>query len=243
MKKYGYAVPTRTLRKPAWNDIAARFSTDRDCLAAFVALRAAEVLEGIKPSNLVNMVNRRPPCGRDFRSLWKEHGPALMRESRLEALELIDRGDSLLLLLYDRDSLERLLSRSNVVILLRRAGYAGDFDVDSILNELQSRLSSGKFPHEIGILLGYPLKDVVGFMGWARLPLSCQGPWKIYGNPQQSLLLAETHRECRCRMSQCLISGASPLERLRARPISTAVVNKLETPSFFRHSIESDFHN
>jgi hypothetical protein len=41
MKKYGYAVPTRTLRKPAWNDIAARFSTDRDCLAAFVALQAA----------------------------------------------------------------------------------------------------------------------------------------------------------------------------------------------------------
>jgi hypothetical protein len=241
VKKYGCAFTTGTPRKPGWNDIAARFSTDRDCLAAFVALQAAEVLAGAKPSNLVSMVKKRPPCGRDFRALWKEHGPGLIVESSLEARELIDRGNSLLLLLYDRGSLKRLLSRRNVVILLRRAGYPRDIDVESVLDELQIRLSSGKFPHEIGILLGYPLKDVVGFMGWARLRFSFQGPWKIYGNPRQSLLLAETHLRCRYHMSLQLVTGADPYQRLRTRQADPGFANTPER-AFFCNSIENDFH-
>jgi hypothetical protein len=232
MNKYGFVFPTITPRKPAWYDIAARCSTDRDCLAAFVALKAAEVLDGAKPSNLVSMVNRRPPCGRDFRALWREHGPGLIAESCLEARELIDRGNSLLLLLYDHNSLKRLLSHRNVVILLRRSGYKGEINVQSVLDELQIRLSAGKFPHEIGILLGYPLKDVAGFMGWSRLPFSCQGPWKMYGDPRESLLLAETHLRCQRHMLHQLVSGANPYERLRKRQVDPGLANMPERASF-----------
>lgn len=228
-------------RKPVWNDIAARFPQDRDCLAAFIALKTAEVLDGVKPSSLVNLANNCHPCGRNFYALWKEHGCGLIGESHLEALELIDRGDSLLLLFFDRDSLERLLSKPAIKTLLRKAGYTERIDVQSVLNELQMRLSTSKFPHEIGILLGYPLKDVAGFMGLGRLPFSCQGPWKIYGDPRESLLLAETHRQCRCLMSRQLISGCNPHECLRARPAGTGLGN-MPGPPFSRQAIENDYH-
>lgn len=241
MGKKGCTFTTRKPGKPVWNDIAAQYPADRDCLAAFIALNTAEVLDGAKPSSLVNLANRRHPCGRNFYALWKEHGSGLIGGSRLKVLELVDRGDSLLLLLYDYGSLERLLSGSVIKTLLRKSGYTGNLNVESVLYQLQTRLSTSDFPHEIGILLGYPLKDVAGFMGWGRLPFSCQGPWKIYGDPRESLMLAETHRQCRCLMSRQLISGCNPHECLRARPAGTGF-GTMPGPSFSRLAIENDYH-
>jgi hypothetical protein len=54
---------------------------------------------------------------------------------------------------------------------------------------------------------GYPAKDVAAFMGLVKLPFACQGPWKIYGDPLQSLGLAEQYRCCRQRMCAVLASG------------------------------------
>ena len=44
-------------------------------------------------------------------------------------------------------------------------------------------------------------------MGWAPLPFTCQGPWKIYGDPTVSLGLAEAFRQSRCRMVMLSTSG------------------------------------
>lgn len=200
--------------KPVWIDIAARFSDDRDCLAAFLAFEAAEVLSGVKPSALINLPDRQRSCGKNFFSIWKEHGQDLIRESALEGTVLVERPGSLLLFLYDRGALCSLLDEKKVVAMLRKAGYVGELDPDSLLKELSSRFGSGAVPHEIGIILGYPLKDVAGFMGISRRQFSCQGPWKIYGNPQESLLLAETHRQCRSRMAGRLLSGWGPYQCL-----------------------------
>lgn len=204
-------------RRPDWQELSRRFPDDRDCLASFLVLETAEVLEGAKPGNLVNITNRYRPCGRNLYSLWKKYGSGLLRESGLEVRELADRGSSVLLFLYRSDQLRSLLARKSVSVILRKAGYTEPADPEKTLTELESRLSGDCFPHEIGVFLGYPLKDVIGFMGWARLSYACQGPWKIFGDPSESLRLAEVHRECRCRMSQQLTSGCNPRDCLRIK--------------------------
>lgn len=50
--------------RPMWQELSRRFPHDRDCLASYLALETAEVLEGVKPANLVNVVNKRRSCGR-----------------------------------------------------------------------------------------------------------------------------------------------------------------------------------
>lgn len=214
MKFFDTSKRTNSDRKPVWIDIADRFPDDRDCLAAFIAFEAAEVLAGIKPSTLINLPDRPRRCGKNLFSIWKEFGQALIMESSLEGIVLVERPGSLLLLLYDREAMCRLLSKRGVKAMLRRAGYEGDVDTDMLLTEFGSRFASGAVPHEIGIILGYPLKDVAGFMGLSRREFSCQGPWRIYGNPSESLMLAESHRQCRCRMAGRLISGCGPYECL-----------------------------
>ena len=215
MEKLNFKSTTNIRRKPVWSDISGRFSRDRDCLAAFLTLETAEILSGVKPSNLINLANRSKQCGRNFYALWKEHGIGLIGESCLEVRELADRGDSLLLLLYRKDLLENLLCRSNVINMLRMAGYREELDIESVVSELRTRLADGGFPHEIGIFLGYPLKDVAGFLGWGRLPCSGCGPWRMYGNPSESLRLAKTFSLCRRRMARRLLSSGMPYDCLR----------------------------
>jgi hypothetical protein len=201
--------------RPGWQELSEHFPDDRDCLASFLVLEVAEVLQGAKPANLVAIANKRRPCGRNLYLLWKEHGAALLAESGLQVRELADRGSSLLLLLYRPEALAALLQMKSVSVILKKSGYDAPADPEKVLAELEKRVAGEGFPHEIGVFLGYPLKDVVGFMGLARLSFTCQGPWKIFGDPSQSLSLARNHRECRCRMSQQLASGCNPHDCLK----------------------------
>ncbi len=198
---------------PVWKDISHRFASDRDCLAAFLALETAEILEGVKPGNLVNLVNRPQPCGRNLYRLWKEFGAEMDEESGLESKVLCDRGNSLLVFFFDRQAMDELTGTPRVQALLKRSGYSEDLSLDGVLQHLISRLD-GDFPHEIGIFLGYPLKDVAGFMGLVRLPFACQGPWKIYGDPTRSLQLAEIHRASRRRMAWRVACCSTPYDCL-----------------------------
>jgi hypothetical protein len=201
-------------RRPVWHDVSSRFTEPSECLASFLALEAAEVLEGAKPANLVTVGNRRRSCGRNLYELWRSLGGAVLAGRGLVARELVDRGDSVMLLLYSQSAMQALLARPNVSAVLKRVGYAGLASTDEVFDELASRVAAGGFPHEIGVFLGYPLKDVAAFMGWVRLPFVSQGPWKIYGDPGESLRLAETFRCCRKRMAERLESCASPFECL-----------------------------
>jgi hypothetical protein len=215
----------KVVARPTWQSVYRRYGSDRECLAAYLALESAEVLGGVKPANLVKLTGHRRPCGRNLYGLWKRHGKHVVEESGLRVRELADRGDSVLLLLYDPEALIRLLNRRSVEVILRRAGYTIPFDPDEVLDELARRMAGEGFPHEIGVFLGYPLKDVLGFLGWARLPFTCQGPWRIYGAAAESLRLAELHRECRCRMAGELSTGGNPLECFRIGGVGRGVPN------------------
>jgi len=216
----------REQRRPApprWRDIARRFADDRACLAAFLALETAEILAGVKPGNLINVVNQRQPCSRNLYALWEEFGPQLLAGCGLQARALRRRDDALLLFVYRPRALDELLAQRSVAAMLGRVGYPAAGRRGEVLDELERRLAGGAFPHEIGIFLGYPLKDVAAFMGWVGLPFACQGPWKIYGDPRASLRLAERHRSCRCRMAWAVASCNDPLLCLRraASPLPT----------------------
>jgi len=213
-------VSTQLKRRPQWRDLQHRFDDGRECLSAYLALEAAEVIAGAKPANLFAVSSAPQGCGRNLYRLWRQHGTQLLDESKLAAVEMRRNDEAVLLLVYRPQALETLLARPNVAALLRRSGYATPPTVAQLLASLQSKMRDGNdFPHEIGIVLGYPLKDVAGFMQLATIPFSCNGPWKIYGNPQRSLELAAQFRQCRLLMAdqlnrcssaqQCLCSDMS----------------------------------
>lgn len=205
-----------------------------DCLTAHLMLECSEVLAGVKPANLISLVNRIRPCGRNLYRLWQRHHKGLAaRFSDITFKVLQTRERALLVLCYSRDHLERHLSHAGIRTLLQKAGYKADAPCVQLLDKLCDRIGKGdSFPHEIGLFIGYPAKDVAAFMGLVKLPFSCQGPWKIYGDPAQSLCLAEQYRCCRQRMSAVLASGDHTALEL----------HNPEHP-FFCHHIDNDFQH
>ena len=123
------------------------------------------------------------------------------------------------------------MAHAGIRTLLRKAGYEANSSIEAQLGELSRRIESkGSFPHEIGLFIGYPAKDVAAFMGLIKLPFTCQCLWKIYGNPDQSLGLAEQFRCCRQRMSAILATGKQ-----------TALQLDTSSHPFFCHLVESDY--
>lgn len=204
-----------SVKRPSWHDFSLKFTDQRECLASYLALEAAEVLEGVKPANLISVSNRRRPCGRNLYQLWRLTGREVIAGSGLAAREIVDRGGAVLLLLYSPSAIKALLERPNVAAVLKRSGYEDLSCHELVLDELAMRVKSLDFPHEIGVFLGYPLKDVAAFMGLVQIPFSCQGPWRIFGNPRDSLQLAETFRCCRIRMAERLAGSDSAFACLR----------------------------
>lgn len=72
-----------------------------------------------------------------------------------------------------------------------------------------------RFPHEIGLILGYPLEDVIGFV--EGRPQTCWGPWKAYGDVTEAQRRFDKIRSCEFWCRDRFAKGES-LGQLIARP-------------------------
>lgn len=223
MKTHSANKKTGTRRAPrtCWQDLTWIFPDPLECLASFLALEAAEVLGGIKPANLVQLRNRPQPCGRNLHHLWHLHSATLLSESPLQALTLRERSSGDLMLFFSPTLLQKHLEQPEIAAFLLQCGYSKPTNVILALQELQFRFQVGQdMPHEIGIFLGYPLKDVAGFMGTSDQPCTGCRQWRIYGDPEPSLALSDRYIACRRGIANRLIHAHDPVALLRSFPRS-----------------------
>jgi len=124
----------------------------------------------------------------------------------------VNRGVALIYV-YREDQLAAALRDEATGAFLRRSGYTR-LDVPGALDTLRDRLRSSEgFPHEIGVFLGYPLEDVLGFIrNGGRNCLSC-GCWKVYSNECEALRTFARYDKCKAVYQRLFASGC-PLTRL-----------------------------
>lgn len=112
-----------------------------------------------------------------------------------------------LLYVYQKELLEMWLADERVLDFLEEYGYDRDLTTEQRLDILEQRISCTEFPHEIGIFLGYPVDDVIGFIenGGANY-LFC-GFWKVYSEPQKAKTEFEKYVYCRNYLCNRVNSG------------------------------------
>ncbi len=96
---------------------------------------------------------------------------------------------SSLIFLYRKDMLLNAICADVVAEMLRDLGYEPT-DVDQSVSHLSGRISAARemgedFPHEIGLFLGYPIEDVLGFVNNKGRDALLTGYWKVYENPAE----------------------------------------------------------
>lgn len=102
-----------------------------------------------------------------------------------------------LIYVYRRMALERDLHRDGTELLLEQCGYGHAVTVETAIPHLKTRLQAdGSFPHEIGLFLGYPLEDVIGFIRNQGHNSKCTGYWKVYGDAAEAGRTFARFRKC-----------------------------------------------
>lgn len=214
--------------------------------ASCLAKRAAGVISGVKPGSLFNFV-LHAPASQTCDCLHCANKGACKRRALREAMRATLRGSSegmgnfgirlvvlywadnkVMLLAYSPERCAKILADPDVRSFVAARGYDAT-DVDSFVTALRSRIASyhlahargceARYPHEIGLLLGYPLEDVSGFIAGEKETL--RGPWKAYGDPARARARFRRIAACEDRCWQRFVHGES-IASLLERPVVAA---------------------
>ena len=178
-------------------------------------------LSGLKPANLLSLSKRDYP---HLPELAEEY--SLLLSSKGIQLEIVcSCGQRWLLLVFRPQMLAEQLADRRAFALLRQAGYPvlanRPLDLVALLSHLKKRLfQSEGFPHEIGLFLGYPLADVVGFCALGGECAKLSGHWKVYGDVDYAKRCFLRFDESRAALCQGLAEGRTLLQLLGAVPMA-----------------------
>jgi len=106
--------------------------------------------------------------------------------SKISYREFIAFNGCKKILFYNNKLLDSTLLDSRNLVFLKKMGYIEEYSLESYLDHLIKKIEKDYIPHEIGIFLGYPLKDVIGFMGHTSLKLTKINGWNVYGDSRLS---------------------------------------------------------
>ena len=177
--------------------------------------QCAPVLAGLKPAGLFRYETR--DCADLARRVcsWNEqlNGKGL----RVRVMKGCARTHRFLIYVYREAQLSAVLADRAVQEFLRQEGYqlpAEQEQTGALLNQLSRRLCcQAEFPHEIGVFLGYPLPDVVGFIENRGQNFTCCGCWKSYGEPAAARRRFDQLSKCTAVYLRLFHSG-TPIARL-----------------------------
>lgn len=101
-----------------------------------------------------------------------------------------------LVYVYRKQMLEGDLAKDGVKSLLEQYGYL-NLELSECLEILKKHLQEFEcFPHEIGVFLGYPLADVLGFIKHGGKNCKHCGIWKVYSNECETRQLFAKFHKC-----------------------------------------------
>ncbi len=153
-----------------------------------IALQCSLVLSGIKPSNLLIYSNYCEGCiSEELKNTGAEH------------MKLYTGKNDSVSIIFNREKLEKSLLDEENREFIKQYGYE-DFSVNSVIEKLAGRYTEFKegraeFPHEMGIVLGYPLEDVSGFIENNGKNYLYSGYWKVYKNAEEKIQLFKIYKD------------------------------------------------
>lgn len=142
-------------------------------LNLYLVNQCAPVIKGLKPATMLMIENQ---------NLQKFF--LLSKEWQLEWFLLYNGLKKSSVLLYHSHALNDSLNQFEVRQFLEQRGYDQKLLVDK-LKKLGQRIGqyyewNQEYPHELGIFLGYPMKDVLGFLEQKWEHVLYRGYWNVY---------------------------------------------------------------
>lgn len=129
----------------------------------------------------------------------KDELRVLNKKFQLKGLRIIPlnfKCNRVLLYIYRPQQLKKDLANDKAKLLLKEYGYISDIPEINIVKLIDKFKTQKKFPHEIGLFLGYPPEDVKGFIENNAKNFKCNGCWKVYGDEKNACKTFECYKNC-----------------------------------------------
>lgn len=186
-------------------------SVSRRSFAFDLASLCAPTLAGLKPASLFRYQPGAGQSGSAMAAAW--HAALCDRGVAVRVLKNCPRTGAVLVYVYRPAQMDTLLKNCDVLHFLQIEGYRPG-TADALLTQLSQRLCcEGDFPHEVGIFLGYPLADVVGFIQNHGQNFTVCGHWKVYTDPAAAQQQFARYKKCETIYTRCYRRG-TPIRRL-----------------------------
>lgn len=101
-----------------------------------------------------------------------------------------------LIYLYRPKKLSADLANSTAAALLKSHGYCPESSEKCVVHLARKLRLQEYFPHEIGLFLGYPPEDVLGFIKNNACGYKCAGCWKVYGDESAAKKKFAQYKQC-----------------------------------------------
>lgn len=165
-----------------------------------LALQCAPVISGIKISNLLTIPVKN----------LKELS-AVLKKTELSFRILYPGRERLVILIYREAELREYLERDEVREFIYSCGYETS-DISKIFPIFVKRYMrymelKRDFPHELGLLLGYPIEDVEGFIENHGKNFLHSGYWKVYKDAEHKIRLFKNYERVQTEIVRLLYEG------------------------------------
>lgn len=130
---------------------------DRRSFEQMLACYCAPVLKKHKAANMFHMDKAK---NLSIFALIREYNEKLSRK-QIQIKVLQPANSRITIFVFQTKKLQQILKRKDVMLFLQSFGYPLPCSLQTLFAHLEQRLSmASAYPHEIGVLLGYPLHDV-----------------------------------------------------------------------------------
>ena len=158
------------------------------------------VIFGTKPSELLSFSKLNFESQSKIEKIEKHMGKC----SRIKYKVFEFKKNSIKVLFYNPSTMDKNLRDFKNKKCLQNMGYPEPYALEVYIELLILKMQGGEIPHEIGIFLGYPLKDIIGFIGHPSLKLTKVNGWRVYGDPRLSDKIHKEFSEARKQIKELL---------------------------------------
>ncbi|MBN2897699.1 MAG: DUF3793 family protein [Clostridia bacterium] len=147
-----------------------------------IMMRLGPTLMGYKPLHIFCFKN-------DFKFIKQiiDDVVCLFSKSKHVKYRLVfSQNGTIKIVIYNLDAMKGVLEDPRIRHFLSMHGYDSTSDSVVFIEQLAEHLKNNALPSEFGVFFGYPLKDVMGFIGHPSLKYVKTTAWKVYGNPRSS---------------------------------------------------------
>lgn len=158
---------------------------------AFVS-HAAPTLAGIKTANLFTIENDNHDLIMDgIRKLNQ-----LLTSRGIRVIPLKENEKRVLIYVYRPSRLWQDFQNKELLELLGDLEYPTSNPDQCVVKLIKKLKESERFPHEIGLFLGYPPEDVKGFIQNEARNYKCTGLWRVYGDVLEAKKKFDRYKKC-----------------------------------------------